>query len=67
MNNNSKQSNRLLITVLPFLLILVGCSDSESPAQQVTQVATSTESVSCTRFDENRTALFGDLHIHTSY
>ena len=67
MNNNSKQSNRLLITVLPLLLTLAGCSDSESPAQQNTQVAASTELVSCARFDENRTALFGDLHIHTSY
>lgn len=67
MNNNSKQLNRLLITVLPLLLTLAGCSDSESPAQQNTQVAASTELVSCARFDENRTALFGDLHIHTSY
>ena len=67
MNTNSTQSNRLLIAVLPWLLLLTGCADPELSTPESTQLSSSSESVSCASFDENRTALFGDLHIHTSY
>jgi len=66
-NTNSTQSNRLLIAVLPWLLLLTGCADPELSTPESTQLSSSSESVSCASFDENRTALFGDLHIHTSY
>ncbi|MDG2501441.1 MAG: DUF3604 domain-containing protein [Porticoccaceae bacterium] len=67
MNTNSTPSNRLLVALLPWLILLTGCADPQSSAPENAQTASSGELVSCDRFDENRTALFGDLHIHTSY
>ncbi|MDG1163854.1 MAG: DUF3604 domain-containing protein, partial [Porticoccaceae bacterium] len=55
------------LSALPALVILNGCSEPEAPASQDTKLLASDNLESCARFDENRTALFGDLHIHTSY
>ncbi|MGB2045458.1 MAG: DUF3604 domain-containing protein [Porticoccaceae bacterium] len=59
---------------VPSLVLLISsvwlsaCGESPSPVQVNTKVlATSAPLEPCIGFDENRTALFGDLHIHTSY
>ncbi len=67
MSNILKQSNGLFTLGLVCLAFVGGCSDAESPASQSAQFSTGAETVSCERFDDNRMALFGDLHIHTSY
>jgi len=61
------QSNLTLGALLSSLLLLTACGGSESPAPQDAQSSAAASTDSCERFDENRTALFGDLHIHTSY
>jgi hypothetical protein len=59
-----------LIPATLVALLLVACNEPEtsiSPAVEVDRSPAAFESGSCEAFDENRTALFGDLHIHTSY
>ncbi|MDB4077470.1 DUF3604 domain-containing protein [Porticoccaceae bacterium] len=67
MNKILTQSNLTLGALLSSVLLLAACADSESPAPQNSQSSAAASEDSCERFDENRTALFGDLHIHTSY
>ena len=65
MKKNSRPFQITFSTAL--LILLAGCSESQLPISQDVKPAVSSESGNCERFDENRTALFGDLHIHTSY
>ncbi len=63
-----------LITTLSAALLLSACSDSDAPieiaagnaAENLTETA-AVPSGSCEQYDEDGTALFGDLHVHTSY
>jgi hypothetical protein len=65
MKKNSRPFQITFSTAI--LILLAGCSESQLPISQDVKPAVSSESGNCERFDENRTALFGDLHIHTSY
>ena len=59
-----------LIPATLVALLLVACNEPEtsiSPAVEVDRSPAAFETGSCEAFDENGTALFGDLHIHTSY
>ena len=59
-----------LIPATLVALLLVSCNEPETsllPAIEVDRGPVAFEPGSCEAFDENRTALFGDLHIHTSY
>ena len=58
-----------LIPATLVALLLVSCNGPDtpiSPAVEVDRGPVAFEPGSCEAFDENRTALFGDLHIHTS-
>jgi hypothetical protein len=65
----SKPTKLALLLSLSALSLLAACSGPETPAEIAGQSGAhnSEAKVSCERHDENRTALFGDLHIHTSY
>ena len=65
--------NLRLMSALFMTTVLAACSDQSSGPQSSLMTADSgqTESpaqmISCDNSDQNRQALFGDLHIHTSY
>ena len=59
-----------LVATLSAALLISACSDPEAPTNIAVQSAsdnTVVSSGSCDQYDENGTALFGDLHVHTSY
>jgi hypothetical protein len=59
-----------LISATVVALLLVSCNEpvtSITSSVEVDRAPVAFEQGSCEAFDENRTALFGDLHIHTSY
>ena len=62
-----------LIATLSAALFVSACSGPDMPAGSVKEsaaegvVLSSVPSGSCDQYDENGTALFGDLHVHTSF
>ena len=59
-----------LIATLSAVLFISACSDPDAPKELAVKSVTQGTSVlagSCDQYDENGTALFGDLHVHTSF
>ncbi|MBT5388558.1 MAG: DUF3604 domain-containing protein [Porticoccaceae bacterium] len=64
-----KSLNLSLVTSLSAALLLSACSEPEAPSAAIAErsAVASVPAGSCDQYDENGTALFGDLHVHTSY